>query len=90
MRKKDASSRPRRGAWGCVRPWGYEKQWLKRGKLVAVVIEKLDAVVVIRIVRGGDDNAGIGAQAVGDPSHAGRGQRADEKHIHSHRQDAAG
>ncbi len=35
-------------------------------ELVAVGAEELDAVVVIGIVRGGDDDAGVGAQAAGD------------------------
>ena len=35
-------------------------------ELVAVGAEELDAVVVVGIVRGGDDDAGVGAQAAGD------------------------
>jgi hypothetical protein len=41
-------------------------------------------------MRGGDDNARIRAQAVGDARHAGRGQRANEQDIDAHREDAAG
>ena len=35
-------------------------------ELVAVGAEELDAVVVVGIVGGGDDDAGVGAQAAGD------------------------
>ena len=59
-------------------------------QLVAVGAEKLDAIVVVRIVRGGDDDAGIGAQAASDVGNAGRWQRADEENIDAHRQDAGG
>ena len=59
-------------------------------ELVAVGAEELDAVVVVRIVRGGDDDAGIGAEAAGDVGDPRRGQRADEQHIHAHREDAGG
>ena len=59
-------------------------------EFVAVVAEKFQAVVVVRIVRGGDDDAGIGAETVGDACHAGRGQRADKEDIDAHREDAAG
>ena len=48
-------------------------------ELVAVVPEKLDAVIFVRIVRRGEDDAGIGAQGTGDVSHAGRRQRTDQQ-----------
>jgi len=57
-------------------------------ELVTVGPEKLDAVVVIRIVGGGDHNAGVGAQAARDVGDARRGQRANEQNIHPHRKDA--
>ena len=41
-------------------------------------------------MRGGDHDAGIGAEAARDVSHAGRGQRPDEQHIDPHREDAGG
>jgi len=42
-------------------------------ELVAVGAEELDAVVVVRIVRGGDDDAGVRAQAARDVGDAGVG-----------------
>ncbi len=59
-------------------------------ELVAVRAEEFDAVVGVGIVGGGDDDAGVGAQAAGDVGDAGRGQRADEEHIHAHGEDAGG
>ena len=59
-------------------------------ELVAVGAEEFDAVVGVGIVRGGDDDAGVGAQAAGDVGDAGRRQRADEQHVHAHRKDAGG
>ena len=57
-------------------------------ELVAVVPEKFDAVVLVGIVRGGDDDAGIRAQAARDVGDARRRQRPDEQHVHAHRKDA--
>ena len=57
-------------------------------ELVAVGSEEFDAVVGVGIVRGGDDDAGVGAQAARDVGDAGRRQRADEEHVHAHRKDA--
>src|SRR5439155_18969049 len=57
-------------------------------ELVTVGPEKFDAVVVIRIVGGGDHNAGVGAQAARDVGDSGGGQRANEQNIHPHRKDA--
>ena len=59
-------------------------------QLVTIRTEEFDPVVVIRIVRGGDHDAGVGAQAARDVSHAGRGQRSDEQHIDPHRENAGG
>ena len=59
-------------------------------QLVTIGAEKLDAVVGVRIVRGGDDDAGIRPQTAGDVSHPRRGQRADEQHVHAHGKDARG
>ena len=59
-------------------------------ELVAVGAEEFDAVVGVGIVRGGDDDAGVGAQAARDVGDAGRRQRADEQHVHAHRKDAGG
>ena len=59
-------------------------------QLVAVGVEEFYAVVIVGIVRGGDDNAGIGAQTARHVSHARRGQGADQQNIHAHRQHAGG
>ena len=59
-------------------------------EFVAVRTKKFNAVVVIRIVRRGDDDAGVGAQAARDIGDAGGGQRSDEQHIDSHRENARG
>ena len=39
-------------------------------------------------MRGGDDDAGVGAQTARDVGDAGRGQRPDEQNIHAHGEDA--
>ena len=57
-------------------------------EFVAVVAEKFDAVVLIRIVRGAEDDAGIGAQSACEIRDAGRGQRAEKKDIHAEGHDA--
>ena len=49
--------------------------------------EKFNAVVLVRIVRSGEDDARIGAQGARDIGDAGSGQRADHKHIHAQRSD---
>src|SRR5204862_6685719 len=56
-------------------------------ELIAVVAEKLNAVVGVRIMRSGEDDSRIGAQGASDVSDTGSGQRADHKHIHSKRRD---
>ena len=41
-------------------------------------------------MRSGDDDAGVGAQAAGDVRDPGRGHRANEQNVHTHREDAGG
>ncbi len=53
------------------------------GQLVAVGIEQLDAVVVGRIVRGGDHHAEIGAQRARQHGDGGRRHRAEQEHVHA-------
>ena len=57
-------------------------------QFVAVVSEKFDAVVLIRIVRSGKDNTGVRAQRPRDVSHTGRRQRSNNENIHSERSDS--
>ena len=59
-------------------------------QLVAVGAEELDAVVGVRVVRGGNDDAGVGAEAARHIGHAGSGQRTDEQDVHAHGEDAGG
>src|SRR6185437_12985568 len=59
-------------------------------ELVTVRAEKFNSVVGVGIVRGGDDDAGIGAEAAGDISHAGSWERSDEQHVHAHGENAGG
>ena len=59
-------------------------------ELVAVGTEELDPVVVVGVVRSGDDDASIGAQRTGHVGDAGRGQRSHEHDVDAHRQDAGG
>ena len=58
------------------------------GQLEAVRAEELDAVIIVGIVRGGDDDAGVRAQRARGVSDARGGQRADEEHVHAHAEDA--
>ena len=48
-------------------------------EFVAIVPEKFDAVVLVGIVRGGKNDAGIGAQRARDVGHARRRQRTDQQ-----------
>ena len=57
-------------------------------EFVAVVPEKFDAVVFVGIVRGGENDAGIGAERARDVSDARRGQRPDDENIDTERSDA--
>ena len=59
-------------------------------ELVAIVPEKFDAVVLVGIVRSGEDDAGVGPQRARDVGHPGRRQRPDEQHIHAERNDPGG
>ena len=51
------------------------------GQLVALLVEDLDAVVLIRIVRGGDDNARVRALEHGEIRDRRRRQHAERHHI---------
>ena len=53
------------------------------GQLEAVRAEQLDAVVLERIVRCGDHDADIGAQAAGQHGNRRRGQRTDDGDVHA-------
>ena len=52
-------------------------------ELAAVGAEQLEAVVVVRVVRGGDHDAEVGAQAARHHRHARRRQRAEQAHVHA-------
>src|SRR5207253_2197749 len=56
-------------------------------EFVTIGAEKFNAVVIVGIVRGGDDNAGVGAQAAGDISDPGSGKGPDEDDVDAHGQD---
>ena len=58
------------------------------GELVAVRAEQLDAVVVVRIVRGGDHHAEIGAHRAREHGDGRRRHRAEQQHIHADRGEA--
>src|SRR6185437_4476710 len=58
-------------------------------ELVAVRPEDLDAVVVERIVRGGDHDAEVGAHRVREHGDAGRRHRAGQEHVHTDRGEAS-
>ena len=59
-------------------------------ELEAFAREKLDAVVLKRIVRRRDDHAGVGAHAARQERDAGRRQRSDQPDVNAHRADARG
>src|SRR5690606_19848948 len=50
-------------------------------ELFAVGREELDAVVVVRVVRGRDDDAAVGAHRVGQVRDRGRGHRPHQLHV---------
>ena len=58
-------------------------------QLVAVVPEKFDSVIFVRIMRGGEDDAGIGAKRPRDVSNARSRQRPDDKNIDPERRDSS-
>ena len=60
------------------------------GELVAVRAEDFHAVVLVRVVRGGEHDAGCGAHGLGEVGDGGRGERADHEDVHAHRNEAAG
>ena len=57
-------------------------------EFVAIVAEEFDAVVLVGIVGGGEDNAGIGAQGSCDVGNTRGGQRADDEGIGAERGEA--
>ena len=58
------------------------------GQLVAVRAEQLDAVVVVRIVRGRDHHAEVGAHRAGQHGDRRRRHRAGQQHVHADRGEA--
>src|SRR5690606_106244 len=52
-------------------------------ELLAVGGEELDAVVVVRVVRGGNDDAAVGAQRARQVGDGGCWHRADQLHVHA-------
>src|SRR5439155_542681 len=57
-------------------------------QLVAVVPEKFDSVIFVRIMRGGEDDAGVGAKRPRDVRDARRRQRPDDENIDPERGDS--
>ena len=57
-------------------------------ELVAIVPEKFDAVILVGIMRSGENDAGIGAQRPRDVSHTRRRQRSDDENIDTERSDS--
>ena len=53
------------------------------GELAAAGVEELDAVVVVEIVRGADDDAEVAVEAPRHVGDAGRRQRPDQHHVHA-------
>ena len=51
------------------------------GQLAAGAVEELDAVVVVGIVRGADDDAEVAVEALHQVGDAGRRQRPDQQHV---------
>ncbi|MNV05499.1 hypothetical protein D3C71_958400 [compost metagenome] len=62
---------------------GLQRQFGGIVELLAIGGEELDAVVVMRVVRGTDDDAGIGAQGAGQEGHRRGRHRAEQLHIHA-------
>src|SRR5690606_2786219 len=57
-------------------------------QLGAFAGEKLDAVVLVGIVRGADDNAGLGVECAGQVGDGGSGHRAEQRYIRARRNEA--
>src|SRR5438270_11349161 len=53
-------------------------------QFITVRAEKLDSIVVVRIVRGSDNDSGVRTEAASDIRHARRWQWPDKKHVHPH------
>ena len=58
------------------------------GQLEPRPAEELDAVVLERVVGGGDDHPGVRAECPREERDPGRGERTDEQHVDAHRADA--
>ena len=52
-------------------------------EFVAIVPEKFDPVVLVGIMRGGEDDAGVGAERARDIGHARRRERPDQEDVHA-------
>src|SRR4029077_12783687 len=57
-------------------------------QFVAIVPEELDPVILVGIVRGGEDDAGVGPQRPCDVSHARSRERTDQEDVHAQRGDS--
>jgi hypothetical protein len=60
------------------------------GELEAGPVEELDAVVLVRVVAGADDDSGVGPHRLGDEGDPRRGKRAAEEDVDAHGADARG
>ena len=58
------------------------------GQLQALLGKYFETVVLKRVVRGRDHDAGIGPQTARQKGHPGRGHRPDQQHVPTHRADA--
>ena len=61
-----------------------DRAFIRIGQLEAVRPEQLDAVILIRIVAGGDHHAHIGAHFPGDEGDGRGRQRPGHDHVHAH------
>ena len=67
---------------------GFDLRLCRVGQFVALAVEDLDAVVLIGIVRSGDDDAGVRPALDRQVCHRGRGDHTQRHHIAAHGADA--
>ena len=86
----DLRGRQRRGFGFVAHDVALDEGFEVVGELVAVRAEDFHAVVLVRIVGGGDHDAGDGSHRFRQVGDGGRGHGADEVNVHSHGNEAAG
>ncbi len=74
---------------GAVEDLCFDRGLHRIGQLVPLTGEYFDAIVTVRIVRGGDDDAGVVPEVPGQPGHRGGGEDTAAMHAPARRLDTS-